>query len=582
MAYDIAEFFKIFHDKYGYGPADQGQAVSPETIARFRGRLPDRLLEYWAAYGWAGYGRGLYWLVDPDSWQPAVDAWLAGTPYAGDSYAAIGRTAFGELFLWNDRFGTSVNIAPFMGWLMAGEVRAGTPANWIDSFMIGREQRLIDFTDEHGEPLFGHAMTQLGPLLPDEIYAFEPALVLGGRAELANIRKVKAVAHLIMLAGFTEKRFMRAEPGRGLIEVDPAGSVGSDAASSRLAQAEALWAQALAGDRARDSTGELAAYDALLERFGEASEPPIRDLVVKALYNKGVCLGQLSAHQEAIAVYEQVLARFAEATGPVPREYVLKALLNKGVRLDALGRPEAAIETYDAVIAQSGVALIPPAPGRSWGDRLGSLFGKTRGTAPAALRLTMEQIEPRHHETVARALLNKAIAFESLGRLIEGIASRDLLLASCGTSSDGCIRELLAKALAGKALDLGKLGRDAEEILVYDELVDRFASAIEPALREASARALYSKGLTLGTMRRARKAVEAYGALAARFGDATELGIREYVAKALMMQGTTLRALGDASADAAFQAVVTRCGGASEPALQEQVAKARKALDERR
>jgi hypothetical protein len=43
----------------------------------------------------------------------------------------------------------------------------------------------------------------------------------------------------------------------------------------------------------------IAVYDDLVTRFGEASEPAVRAQVVRALFNKGVRLGQLDRPAEA-------------------------------------------------------------------------------------------------------------------------------------------------------------------------------------------------------------------------------------------------------------------------------------------
>ena len=52
-----------------------------------------------------------------------------------------------------------------------------------------------------------------------------------------------------------------------------------------------------------------------------------------ALVNKGVRLGSLNRSQEAIAAYDDVVKRFGEATEPALREQVAKALVNKGILL---------------------------------------------------------------------------------------------------------------------------------------------------------------------------------------------------------------------------------------------------------
>ena len=35
------------------------QEVPASAIERYRGKLPEKLMEYWAKYGWCGYGDGI-------------------------------------------------------------------------------------------------------------------------------------------------------------------------------------------------------------------------------------------------------------------------------------------------------------------------------------------------------------------------------------------------------------------------------------------------------------------------------------------------------------------------------------------
>jgi hypothetical protein len=59
-------------------------------------------------------------------------------------------------------------------------------------------------------------------------------------------------------------------------------------------------------------------------------------LVAWALYSKGFALGALGRSEEVIAVFNDLLARFGTATEPPLREQVAKALYNKGVALAVL------------------------------------------------------------------------------------------------------------------------------------------------------------------------------------------------------------------------------------------------------
>jgi hypothetical protein len=45
-----------------------------------------------------------------------------------------------------------------------------------------------------------------------------------------------------------------------------------------------------------------------------------------ALYNKGITFGQLDRSEEGVGVYDQVVARFGDASEPALREQAAKAL----------------------------------------------------------------------------------------------------------------------------------------------------------------------------------------------------------------------------------------------------------------
>src|ERR1700722_9659951 len=71
----------------------------------------------------------------------------------------------------------------------------------------------------------------------------------------------------------------------------------------------------------------IAVYHDVVRQFGTATELP---QVARALVNKGVTLTQLGRREEAIAVYDDVVGCFGTATELSLRELVAKALVNKG------------------------------------------------------------------------------------------------------------------------------------------------------------------------------------------------------------------------------------------------------------
>lgn len=214
MMQDMDESFSYFFRDKGFGPAIHPRSVSPEVVERFKGRLPDQLLQYWEQFGWAGYAQGLFWLVDPDEYEPVLEAWIGDTSFMeSDAYYVIARTAFGQLFLWGTKSGQSLKIDAPWGMIFpkddSAEVAAGRSDQLVKSFIAFKKKSDLDFEDYLDKPMFERVLKRLGPLAADEMYGFEPALAIGGRAELKNVRRVRAVEHLVILAQLGERQVMQ-------------------------------------------------------------------------------------------------------------------------------------------------------------------------------------------------------------------------------------------------------------------------------------------------------------------------------------------------------------------------------------
>ncbi|WP_114812947.1 GAD-like domain-containing protein [Paraburkholderia kururiensis] len=196
------EDFEYFISKFG--EPTHRMDVSAAAIDRWRGKVSDRLLSYWKEEGWCGYANGLLWIVDPEEYEDTVDEWLDGSPLERlDAFHAIARTAFGKIFLWGEATGQSVtiNCATHAIFALKRELRKKNLSD-LDISMrsfLGKSKSECDLKDEKGIPLFDRAVEKLGPLAPDEMYGFEPAIVLGGKILLNNLRKVKTDQHLTIL-----------------------------------------------------------------------------------------------------------------------------------------------------------------------------------------------------------------------------------------------------------------------------------------------------------------------------------------------------------------------------------------------
>ncbi|MET0401372.1 MAG: GAD-like domain-containing protein [Cystobacter sp.] len=196
------EYFQVFVDEIG--EATSRMTVPESSIKKFKGVLPEQFLTYWKEEGWCEYGNGLFWTVNPEEYGGLVDLWLAGTPYEKvDTFHVVARSPFGKLYAWGERNNRTLTISCPNNALVAIDAELRTPEEDPDMaaqvFFSSKNKRSFDFKDSTGKGLFERALKKLGPLRPDEIYGFEPALVAGGMNRLENLSKLNLFAHLTLL-----------------------------------------------------------------------------------------------------------------------------------------------------------------------------------------------------------------------------------------------------------------------------------------------------------------------------------------------------------------------------------------------
>jgi hypothetical protein len=198
------EDFEFFLENMG--PEVNRREVPAASIEYFRGRLPNRLLAYWQRYGWCGYAEGLFWTINPQEYEPVLEAWIAETPFMQqDAYHIIARSAFGALLFWGERSGFTLKIfAPGSYAVPKSKVPSADRLEaYAGYFFSIQDRKSFDFA-----ALFAPALKKPGPPKHDEMYGFVPALALGGPATLEHLQKVKAVEHLVLLAQLSELRVM--------------------------------------------------------------------------------------------------------------------------------------------------------------------------------------------------------------------------------------------------------------------------------------------------------------------------------------------------------------------------------------
>lgn len=186
-----------------FGPQIERREVPPSRIERYLTRLPNKMLEYWQEFGWAGYAEGLFWIVNPQEYEAILDEWLSGSVFeARDTFHVIAMGAFGELYVWGELFGYCFSIAPPESCLVP-QTNFSEPSRDMDfdirCFFLARERAHEDTYE-----LFTEAYSRLGKLKFGENYGFRLAPILGGAIDANNLEKVSSVEYLTFLAQLEE------------------------------------------------------------------------------------------------------------------------------------------------------------------------------------------------------------------------------------------------------------------------------------------------------------------------------------------------------------------------------------------
>ncbi|AZE99531.1 hypothetical protein C4J95_2069 [Pseudomonas orientalis] len=198
--------FAYFIEKFG--EATHRTSVPEECINQWVDKLPPMLLNLWREEGWAGYANGRLWIVNPDDYEDIKDEWMEETPLAAlDNFHVIARSAFGKLYLCGEKTGASVTVVCAHNEILAlknqlkpRQIQDHDPS--IQALFGTAKLDNFDHPDINGKLLFERALKKYGSLGPDEMYGFEPALVLGGSATLENLRRLKLDPHLHILRQF--------------------------------------------------------------------------------------------------------------------------------------------------------------------------------------------------------------------------------------------------------------------------------------------------------------------------------------------------------------------------------------------
>ena len=210
----------------------------------------------------------------------------------------------------------------------------------------------------------------------------------------------------------------------------------------------------------------VVAFDQVVSRFGESTDPALAPAVAAALVTKGEVLCLKGPSEQAVVVFDQVVSRFGGSADPALAQPVAAALVTKGDVLGLMGRAEEAVVAFDQVVSRFG-----------------------------------ESADPALTEQIAAALFSRGLELAGLGRAEEAVAAFDQVVSRFGGSAEPPLAEPVARALYRKGVELDRLGRAEEAEAAFDQVVSRFGGSAEPALNEVAAGAFLYGLVVLGQTR---------------------------------------------------------------------------------
>ncbi|WP_374530838.1 GAD-like domain-containing protein [Acinetobacter sp.] len=201
----VDEFLVFFQSHFSSIEIDK--KPTPEFIAQHEHTFPEYLFYIWDKLGFSSFEHGGFWLVNPIEYEDILELCLKDTNFPEhDEFYVIGRSAFGELYAVgkNTRSKLTIDMVNLRIYPTLRDDENNSELallrSLLSSITMEGSKKAIDIFDKNENLLFERCLTNLGELKENEIYAFEPPVVLGGPLVIENIRKVDLFQYIPFVA----------------------------------------------------------------------------------------------------------------------------------------------------------------------------------------------------------------------------------------------------------------------------------------------------------------------------------------------------------------------------------------------
>lgn len=175
-----------------YKPSSDLTKPTQEILDWYADKLPSELLNFWKEYGFGNYGGGIIKIVEPSQYMDSFYEWLGKEDF---TKLPIIVTGFGDIFYYRDLGDNNEDISFLDIHYRNISLCDYSLESFFRNYIINPEIS----NDLLRPKLFDVAQKDLGSLTDDEIYFFNPALVMGGAEEQKYLGKGVGSVHQSLL-----------------------------------------------------------------------------------------------------------------------------------------------------------------------------------------------------------------------------------------------------------------------------------------------------------------------------------------------------------------------------------------------
>jgi hypothetical protein len=162
------------------------QTVDIETIKKYESILPEFLINEWKERGFSSYLNGLLITTNPEDYYEIMKGW-ASEP---ENCHVVMRTAFGSLYYFKEDEYHYISVIHNLSSNLKKRL------DFIIKYILNNKESQKNILHKD---IYDKVYKRLGAPNYNEVYAFVPAIAIGGDYNPDNVKKVKLKEHLAFL-----------------------------------------------------------------------------------------------------------------------------------------------------------------------------------------------------------------------------------------------------------------------------------------------------------------------------------------------------------------------------------------------